>query len=252
MAEQAAEATTPTVDDLIEVFHAGVDGKRHISDSLQDSQIVDPTLEAFTAGMERRQYTLDHQTPLPDATDATIPIAEDVQSERQAPMDEQHSQSADAETDELLEIFKAGVDGRRYVPQSQETATIDADTATVSLDNLTAEQYTVDHDVFVAYPKTVHKGRQDKHIVGSNNYIVGRSIFAGNKQQAEALIQQYSGTGQQLGENKERVDFNKEIGYYVDGSSGKRYPTTIGIIHYSKSGAHIVPAKPNNCKLEDT
>lgn len=101
---------------------------------------------------------------------------------------------------------------------------------------------------FADYPKTVHKGRQDKHIVGSNNYTQGRSVFSGTQKQAENLIKQHSGTGQPLGPNKERVDFGKVIGNYVDDSSGKSYPTTMGIIHYSKSGAHIVPAKPKNLK----
>lgn len=101
---------------------------------------------------------------------------------------------------------------------------------------------------FSDYPKTVHSGRQDKHLVGSNNYILGRSTFSGTPKQAETLIKQHSGTGQPLGSNKERVDFGKVIGNYIDDSSGKSYPTTIGIIHYSKSGAHIVPAKPKNLK----
>lgn len=42
----------------------------------------------------------------------------------------------------------------------------------------------------------------------------------------------------------ERVDFGKIIGYYVDPQTGKKHPTTMGIIHYSKNGAHIVPSKP--------
>ena len=102
--------------------------------------------------------------------------------------------------------------------------------------------------VFADYPKTVHKGKQDKHIVGSNNYTPGRSVFLGTPKQAETLIKQHSGTGQPLDPNKERVDFGKVIGNYVDASSGESYPTTMGIIHYSKSGAHIVPAKPKSLK----
>lgn len=61
----------------------------------------------------------------------------------------------------------------------------------------------------------------------------------------------YIGTGQQVGEveigfptSKERVNFNKNIGTYIDPVTGNRAPTTIGIIHYSKNGYHIVPAKP--------
>lgn len=97
---------------------------------------------------------------------------------------------------------------------------------------------------FSDYPKSVHKGRQDKHIVGSNNYTPGRSVFSGTQKQAETLIKQHSGTGQMLGTNRERVDFGKNIGYYVDPSTKEKLPTTMGIIHYSKDGAHIVPARP--------
>ncbi len=97
---------------------------------------------------------------------------------------------------------------------------------------------------FATFPKTIHTGRQEKHIAGSNNFTSGRSVFNGTTKQAEALIKKYSGTGQPLGNNKERVDFGKVIGTYVDESTGKEYPTTMGIIHYSKDGGHIVPARP--------
>lgn len=76
---------------------------------------------------------------------------------------------------------------------------------------------------FSEYPKTVHSGRQDKHIVGSNNYTSGRSIFSGTTQQAEQLIKKHSGTGQILGSNRERVDFGKQIGYYVDPQTNEKF-----------------------------
>ena len=65
---------------------------------------------------------------------------------------------------------------------------------------------------FSEYPKNVHKGRQEKHIAGSNNYTPGRSIFNGTVKQAEALIKHYSGTGQLIDSHRERVDFGKIIG----------------------------------------
>lgn len=98
--------------------------------------------------------------------------------------------------------------------------------------------------VFSNYPKTVHSGRQDKHIVGTNNYQEGKSVFSGTKADADTLIKQYSGTGNILGNNKERVDFGKPIGYYVDPITHEKMLTTKGIIHYSKDGAHIVPSHP--------
>ena len=78
----------------------------------------------------------------------------------------------------------------------------------------------------------------------------GKSIFSGTIKEASALIKKYSGKGTPAGIGKERVDFGKVIGYYVDKESGKKYPTTMGIIHSSKSGKHIVPSKPKNFKGE--
>lgn len=99
---------------------------------------------------------------------------------------------------------------------------------------------------FASFPKTVHKGRQGKHIVGHNNYQKGRSIFNGTAEDAQRLIKKYSGTGQRINSSSERVDFKKIIGKFVDERTGKAYDTTIGTIRYSKDGAHIVPARPIN------
>lgn len=92
--------------------------------------------------------------------------------------------------------------------------------------------------------KNINSDKQGKHIIGHKNYITGRSIFFGTVKTAELLIKQYSGTGVIVSQGKERIDFGRVIGYYVDKSTGKQYPTTMGIIHSSKNGSHIVPAKP--------
>ncbi len=97
---------------------------------------------------------------------------------------------------------------------------------------------------FSDFPTTVHNGRQGKHIIGHNNYIEGKSIFSGTTNDANKLIKKFSGTGNKKGPNKELVDFGKTIGTYVDPQSNVHKPTTKGIIHYSKDGAHIVPARP--------
>lgn len=94
------------------------------------------------------------------------------------------------------------------------------------------------------YPKSIHEGRQNKHIVGSDNYTSDHSIFSGTLDDAEKLVKEYSGTGQYVNDNTERVDFGKQIGYYVNRETGERYPTTVGPIRYSKKGTHIVPARP--------
>ena len=64
-------------------------------------------------------------------------------------------------------------------------------------------------------------------------------------EEAQDMVNKNSGYGSKVSENKERVDFGKTIGIFVDQNTGKRIPTTVGIIHYSKSGTHIVPAEPN-------
>ncbi|MFU0933431.1 polymorphic toxin type 50 domain-containing protein [Kluyvera cryocrescens] len=40
------------------------------------------------------------------------------------------------------------------------------------------------------------------------------------------------------------ADFGKPIGNFVDRNTGLSVPTTKGIVHYGKDGAHIVPARP--------
>lgn len=67
----------------------------------------------------------------------------------------------------------------------------------------------------------------------------------------QKLLTQYAGTGKKANEffpgspgYKERVDFGEVIGFYVDKETKTSVETTIGIIHYSKTGAHITPAKP--------
>jgi hypothetical protein len=65
----------------------------------------------------------------------------------------------------------------------------------------------------------------------------------------QSLIIAHSNKGQAISGNKEKIDFGTIIGVYVDQSTGKEYPTTIGIINYSKDGTHVVPARPKGGKI---
>ncbi|MGA4363869.1 polymorphic toxin type 50 domain-containing protein, partial [Pantoea ananatis] len=101
---------------------------------------------------------------------------------------------------------------------------------------------------------TINKGQQNKHIPGTNEYKTAaassgsqRSILTADP---KSLLPQL-GTGQQVGKvvvglagSKERIDFGKAIGTFVDKDTGLSVPTTKGIVHYGKDGAHIVPARP--------
>lgn len=94
------------------------------------------------------------------------------------------------------------------------------------------------------FDTTVNAGKQGKHIVGNNNLIEGRSIFNGTVDDAQRLVDNFAGTGEWIGTNKERVNFGEVIGQYVNPATNEAVDTTVGIIHYSKTGTHIVPAQP--------
>ena len=96
------------------------------------------------------------------------------------------------------------------------------------------------------YIKTIHEGKQGKHIIGHNNYIEGRSIFYGTVDDAQKLVNKFAGTGQWLGNDRERVNCGKIIGECIDPLTKKSQKTTMGLIHYSKKGTHIVPSQPKN------
>jgi filamentous hemagglutinin len=93
----------------------------------------------------------------------------------------------------------------------------------------------------------IHIGKQGKHIPGHNNFVPGRSKLLIDPRSLTAQV----GTGKQVGKipvgqpgSKERVVFDDIIGVYID-QTGASSPTRVGVIHYSKSGIHIVPGRPN-------
>ena len=90
--------------------------------------------------------------------------------------------------------------------------------------------------------------KQTKHIPGSWNYEKERNRSVFTHSDPQKLLRQKAGKGQKIqgivGKPgyRERVDFGEVIGEFANGTM--TVPTTVGIIHYSKKGAHIVPAKP--------
>ena len=99
----------------------------------------------------------------------------------------------------------------------------------------------------IKFNKYIKFGGQGRPPYGANQNGVTRSILTEN---VENLLPKL-GTGQKINNveiglagSKERIDFGKVIGYYVD-EAGNKLPTTKGIVHYGKNGANIVPSNPN-------
>lgn len=100
------------------------------------------------------------------------------------------------------------------------------------------------------YEAKVNPGQQNKHIPGTNEHKIAmengqvKSTMRGDANDIQKLLDEHAGSGTMIGNNKERVDFGEVIGKHVDPESLVESNTTMGIIHYGKKGAHIVPARP--------
>lgn len=96
-------------------------------------------------------------------------------------------------------------------------------------------------------PKTIDVWKQGKHIVGHANYRPGRSRITISPEKAQEIVNRLAGTGELLRDKKghwrhqELVQIDDIIGVAV-GLDGNETPTQRAVIHYSKSGTHIVPS----------
>lgn len=96
---------------------------------------------------------------------------------------------------------------------------------------------------------TLNKGAQNKHILSSKGYIEGRSYIYGNLDEAQQIVNKYAGSGEPKFDkkgswvNKEVITTDKPIGVDINPNTGLKQETNRLVIHYSKKGTHIVPAR---------
>ncbi|MBA2369876.1 MAG: hypothetical protein H0V82_12795 [Candidatus Protochlamydia sp.] len=110
-------------------------------------------------------------------------------------------------------------------------------------------QHSVKRESFFKNSKII-KDLQSKHMKGAHNFEPMKSEWV--HPDPQGLLTKFSGTGMPIKNEhysvpgyKERVDFEEIIGYYTTKKDPNlKLPTTKGIIHYSKKGAHIVPSHP--------
>lgn len=114
---------------------------------------------------------------------------------------------------------------------------------------IAALQHATERESFFKNVK-IHWDKQNKHVPGKHNYELEKSVFEHND--APGLLAKFAGRGRAANNTsigvpgyRERIDFGEVIGYYVpDTDRTLKIPTTKGIIHYSKLGAHIIPSDP--------
>lgn len=90
----------------------------------------------------------------------------------------------------------------------------------------------------------VHFGKQAKHLPGHPNHDPLKSTVTVGIRKIQELVEEKAGTGRREGASKEVVDFGEVIGVHRNPNTGVPSMTTRGTIHYSMTGAHIVPAAP--------
>lgn len=99
----------------------------------------------------------------------------------------------------------------------------------------------------------VNPEKQRRHIIGSPQYIEGRSYLTVSESEAQEIINRYHGTGKiritKSGQIRETIATNHEIGICVPQLEGQVFITYSGTIHYSKTGTHLVPAKESKGEL---
>ena len=97
--------------------------------------------------------------------------------------------------------------------------------------------------------KTINPEKQNRHILDADEYAAGRSYVYGDLNTAQVLVNDYHGTGTPMFDkngnwkNKEVVKASSDIGVNVDARNRTQQPTNRFVIHYSKTGTHIVPTK---------
>jgi hypothetical protein len=95
------------------------------------------------------------------------------------------------------------------------------------------------------FTTAIHFGKQAKHMPGQPNHDATKSIITIPLARLQELVELKAGTGT-WHDSKETIDFGVEIGRYRKPGNDKGLATSMGTIHYSKTGAHVVPAHPDS------
>jgi len=211
--------------------------------------------KSVSASPSESEAIAEEQTQTPSETSSVSApgeaanIGKTAQSALEDSLVETASKKAESDPKEILKIGKPdSVTALGTEPTKERNAGNNGESqkrhASVPTDGLAKNR------IVNGFEAKVNIGQQEKHIPGTNNYKneikngKPKSPMNGNVDEIQVLLNKKAGTGEMIGTNKERVEFGEVIGQYVDITTGTATNTEIGIIHYGKKGAHIVPARP--------
>ena len=96
----------------------------------------------------------------------------------------------------------------------------------------------------------VNEEKQGRHDKDSRLYISGKSYMLISMGEIQDIVNRYAGTGipskyiSGKWKNKEVIEVPKIVGININPDSKIKEETNRLTIHYSKTGVHVVPAKP--------
>ena len=92
----------------------------------------------------------------------------------------------------------------------------------------------------------VNPEKQARHTYGSKDYVEGRSYTTLSDKEIQKVIAEKSCTGKVFINDeqiKEKIKHDKILGVAIDKTTKQESKTDCAVIHYSKTGTHLVPIK---------
>ena len=233
--------------DAVNQWCAVLDGRTRDSHRRLDGQIREVG-EAFEIDGRMAKYPGGFGDPAEDCSCRCVLLTRAV-----AALDEEELKTLQERADfwgldrsrEFEDFKKKYLDAAEIVENAEKNLKKQGESGTIKVENSVVKS-AVSSGVVSA---TVNANKQNRHIKDSPGYVEGRSYIYGTLKDAQRLIDDLNGTGEALLDGKgnwlrkERVHAEDPVGVHIDKISGNETKTTNGLIVYSKTGAHIYPAK---------
>ena len=238
--DDARQAAKAKGGDVVKQWDATLDGETRDSHAQLDGQIREVD-EPFTIGTKKAMYPGAFGDPAEDCNCRCVGLTrarKALDADELKTLQERAAFFKLDKSDSFTDFKEKYLKAAETLEKSGKSGIIDVEKSTVK--NAVASG---------AVTTKVNKEKQNRHIKNSAGYQQGKSYIAGTLEDAQNLVDELSGKGIALYSrdgkwlHKERVHSTETIGTHVDPKTGKETKTGNGIIVYSKTGSHIIPAK---------